>query len=188
MNILLTFDYEVFFGENFYSEEEVLFRPTEKLLAIAKKHNAKLVFFIDICSIVAYEKFGRMEYVNNFQKQIYKILELGHDVQMHFHPHWFDSIYNMSSNSWHHNYKNWSYSNLIDNYGLTKANEMFGLAQRKFIDLVGSKPLSFRAGGYTTQPHEEALISLLKRFDYKYDSSITPLKMFHSSAQWFDYM
>lgn len=186
--ILLTFDYELYFGKNYLTENEVLFEPTKKLLDIAKKHNIKLVFFIDICSLFAYEKYDKLKYVNTFVEQVKQIKKLGHDVQMHLHPHWIDSVYDGKNDSWKHNYKNWSYSNLIDNLEIEKANEIFALAQDKFIEIVGEKPVAFRAGGYTVQPNEKELIDNLKKYEYKYDSSVVPLRKFVSDAQYFDYM
>lgn len=188
LNLLLTFDYELYFGRNYLHEDKVLFEPTKKLLDIASKHNIKLVFFIDICSLFAYENYQQNDYINKFTKQVKDIKEMGHDVQMHFHPHWIDSIYNEDNDEWKHEYKNWSYSSLIDNLGVVKANELFEISQKKFIDMVGKKPFAFRAGGYTVQPNEKELISILKKYEYKYDSSVVPLRKFVSNAQYFDYM
>lgn len=188
VKILLTCDYELYFGKNYLCEDKVLFEPTKKLLDIASKHNVKLVLFIDICSLFAYEKYQQNEYISNFIKQVRDIKEMGHDIQMHFHPHWIDSVYDKNIDKWQHYYKNWSYSNLIDNLGLEKANEFFELFQKKFIDIVGKKPVAFRAGGYTVQPNEKELIDILKKHEYRYDSSVLPLRKFVSDAQYFDYM
>lgn len=188
LKILLTFDYELYFGKNHMCEYEVLIKPTKKLIDIARKHNIKLVFFIDICSLFAYERYNRNKYINNFIMQVKYMKEMGHDIQMHFHPHWMDSVYNESSHEWQHKYHNWSYSNMVDNLGVKKANNFFELAQAKFIDIVGKRPIAFRAGGYTIQPNEKELIDILKKYDYKYDSSVVPLRKFISSAQNFDYM
>lgn len=188
LKLLLTFDYELYFGKNQLHEDKVLFEPTKRLLDIASKHNIKLVFFIDICSFFAYEKYQQNEYVNNFIQQVKIIKEMGHDIQMHFHSHWIDSTYSEDNKVWKHNYENWSYSNLIDTLEVETANEVFELAQEKFIDIVGKKPVAFRAGGYTVQPNEKELIGILKKHEYRYDSSVLPLRKFVSDAQYFDYM
>lgn len=188
LKLLLTFDYELYFGKNKFSEREVLFEPTQKLLDLAKKQNIKLVFFMDIVSIIAYRTNKQIKYIEDFKKQIQLIKSLGHDIQMHFHPHWIDSIYSKSTQSWIHKYDNWSYSNLINNFGKIKANEIFIEAHNLFIEVVGDKPIAFRAGGYTIQPHQEALITILTGLDYKFDSSVVPYKKFISEAQIFDFL
>jgi len=185
---LLTFDYELYFGENYYNEDEVLFNPTEKLLDTLKKNNIKAVFFIDICSIIAYRNYSKIDYINKFQKQVSKIKLLGHDIQMHFHPHWFNSKYDDKLKKWIFDISNYSYSNLIDNYGLDKANSFFMEAHKLFIDMVGNSPLVFRAGGYTIQPYEKELISLLNSLGYKIDSSVVPYRKYISKAQYFNFL
>lgn len=186
--ILLTFDYELYFGENFFSEKEVLFDPTSKLLNKLKVKNIKAVFFIDICSIIAYKKNNKYEYIKKFKSQVEEMKSFGHDIQMHFHPHWTNSIFNEKRNSWDFDHDNYSYSNLIDNFGLSKANEIFLEAHNQFVDLVGYSPTVFRAGGYSIQPYEKELIELLISLDYTIDTSITPYKKYVSDAQYFDFL
>ena len=47
MRILLTFDYEVFFGRSTGSVERTMLEPTEALLELADRYGVKLVFFVD---------------------------------------------------------------------------------------------------------------------------------------------
>jgi len=182
----LTFDYELYFGNNYVSEEKVLFEPTNKILKIAKDLNIKLVFFIDIMSVLAYKKYNQSDYVEQFTSQVKDMISLGHNVEFHFHPHWIDSVY--ENGKWQHKFENWSHSNLIDNLGKQKADSLFDKAYNLFIDMVGKQPICFRAGGYTVQPYEKELIKLLRKYDFKYDSSITPYKKFISDAQVFDFL
>ncbi len=188
LKLLLTFDYELYFGENYFSESKVLFETTIKLLEIAKKHNVKLVFFVDIVSIIGYRNNNRKEYIKNFKEQIKYIKSMGHDMQMHFHPHWIDSKYDDNTKKWNHKYDNWSYSNLINNFGLDKANNIFSEAHELFIEVTGYKPIAFRAGGYSIQPYQKELLDLLMEFNYKFDSSIVPYRKFISDAQVFNFL
>lgn len=186
--VLLTFDYEIYFGDNYYSEEIILFEPTQKILDLSKKLNIKLVFFIDIYSIIAYEKNKLEDYVDRFKSQIFEMQSLGHDIQMHFHPHWIDAVYDKEKNKWNFSYENYSYSNLIDNFGLDKANNFFLDAHNLFIEIVGLRPNVFRAGGYVIQPYEKEFISLLSKLNYKIDSSVYPYKKYVSNVQAFDFL
>jgi len=186
--ILLTFDYELYFGENYYNEDIVLFQPTEKLLNTLKNKNIEAVFFIDICSIIAYRKNNKLEYIKKFEEQIQKMKILNHDIQMHFHPHWINSIYDNGTNKWIFDISNYSYSNLIDNYGIDRANELFIESHNIFIEIVGYSPTVFRAGGYSIQPYEKELILLLKNLNYKIDSSVLPYRKYISKAQYFNFL
>ena len=186
--ILLTFDYELYFGENYYNEDIVLFNPTNKLLKILKKNNVKAIFFIDICSIIGYKKNNKFDYIEKFKTQIESMKILGHDIQMHFHPHWFYSTYDNYLGKWIFDIDNYSYSNLIDNYGLSEANDLFLQAHNFFIEIVGYTPSVFRAGGYSVQPYEKELISLLKKLDYKIDTSVVPYRKYISKAQYFNFL
>jgi len=188
LKTLLTFDYELYFGENYYSEDIVLFNPTDKLLEVLKKNNTKAIFFIDICSIYAYKKYKKYDYIEKFINQMVKIKKYGHEIEMHFHPHWINSKYDNSKQEWIFDHKNYSYSNLIDNLGEKKANYFFLEVHSLFIDIIGYPPTAFRAGGYTIQPYEKDLISLLKKLNYKIDSSVTPYKKYISKAQFFDFL
>ena len=46
-NILLTFDYELFLGKRSGSAQKCMIEPTNELLKILLKNNAKAIFFID---------------------------------------------------------------------------------------------------------------------------------------------
>ena len=43
--VTLTWDYEIFFGENYYDINTVLIEPTERLLSICSEHNIQCTFF-----------------------------------------------------------------------------------------------------------------------------------------------
>jgi hypothetical protein len=183
---LLTFDYELYFGDNYLLESEVLFEPTNKILNLLNYTNTKAIFFIDIMSIIAYKKYKQFDYVDKFTEQVKNMIELGHNIEFHFHPHWIDSKY--INSKWEHKFQNWSYSNLVDNLGLDKANDIFKEAYSLFVEITGLNPTSFRAGGYTIEPYQEELIKVLNQYNFRYDSSITPYKRFISDAQIFDFL
>ena len=48
MNIFLTYDYELFFGESTGSVDKCMIEPTNQLLKIAKEFNIKMTFFVDV--------------------------------------------------------------------------------------------------------------------------------------------
>jgi len=48
MNIVLSTDYEVFFGHSTGTVEKTLLEPSQALCDVAARHGVPLVFFVDI--------------------------------------------------------------------------------------------------------------------------------------------
>ena len=88
VTIFLTLDYEVFLGRNFLDDEEVLFAPTDEILDRTRALECPVTLFADVCSSWAHERAGERRYVERFGAQLRRALHLGHDVQLHLHPHW----------------------------------------------------------------------------------------------------
>ncbi len=57
MNIFLTYDYELFFGEESGSVDKCMIEPTNELLKIAKEFNIKMTFFVDIGYLIKLKEF-----------------------------------------------------------------------------------------------------------------------------------
>ena len=91
--LLVTFDYEVFLGRNFASAEDVLFRPTDELLAVCGKLGVRATLFADVCSVWAHRRAGLDAYADAFEAQLRAACRAGHDVQLHLHPQWLASTY-----------------------------------------------------------------------------------------------
>ena len=99
MNIFLTFDYELFFGENPGSVEKCMLEPTRDLLRIAKGRNVSYTFFVDIGYIIRAEEYPELEEeVSKVKTQLLHLVSLGHDLQLHVHPHWENAEYIGSGN------------------------------------------------------------------------------------------
>ena len=93
MNLILTFDYELFLGDNYTSYDIILFRKTEQICEMLKKYEIKCTFFADVYSAIQHKKYGLFDYSEAFEKQIQWLVKEGHDVQLHIHPHWIMSKY-----------------------------------------------------------------------------------------------
>ena len=50
LKVLLTYNYELFFGKNHSDINDILFRPTEKISNAMFEQGVKGVFLIDVCS------------------------------------------------------------------------------------------------------------------------------------------
>ena len=56
MKILLTFDYELFFGTSTGTPYKCMIKPTNELIKIAERHNIRYSFFIDCGYIIKLEQ------------------------------------------------------------------------------------------------------------------------------------
>lgn len=191
INTAITFDYEIFFGKNYETSEEILFKPTEKIMKMLNKYDIKATFFVDVLSVLMSKENGDIKYVEQFEAQIKRLLLNGHDIQLHIHPHWLNSIYKngewtFDSASFRIHYfgfnnkdvEKWNVSKII-NWG------------KQYLEktLQPIKPsyecIAFRAGGYCIQPHGE-LFDILYKNGIIIDSSIA-MKQYADGVNKYDY-
>lgn len=175
LNVAITFDYELFFGKNNATSEEILFSPTNELLDLLDKYGVKATFFADVLSVYMHTKEGLNDYSTAFTEQIKDMIARGHDVQLHIHSNWLQSKYNgvqwdFDTNSYR-----------IHTFGFNKdsdtsAHSIINWGKEYLENTL--KPINpnyrciaFRAGGYCVQPHNE-LFKALKENGIHIDSSV----------------
>lgn len=159
LNIALTFDYELFFGENFGSSDKILFEPTDKLLDCLDKHNVKATFFADVLSVYMHNKYGLHDYCEKFISQIKDMVSRGHDVQLHIHSNWLKSVY--EDGKWIFDIDSYR----IHSFGFDLTDEMSAPNIIKWgknfledtLRMINQdyKCIAYRAGGYSVQPHKQ---------------------------------
>jgi hypothetical protein len=171
INLLLTFDYEIFFGENYMDDAGVLLNPTEELISRSDP-SLKFVFFVDIAFIQSLKKY-KEEVFEKFVHQLKSLQAKGHELQFHYHPHWYDSHWDAENNKWVFDLTNFSYSLQVKNLGLEKANLLFDEAMSFFNTHFG-KTVCYRAGALMLQPYEKELIQQLEKHSFDFDASILP--------------
>lgn len=186
MNLLLTFDYELFFGESTGTLERCVLDPTEKLISIAKKHKVQFTFFIDIGYIIQLEKGAKKHKslskdYEEILSQIKKLQEQGHDLQLHIHPHWDYARYD--GEKW-----------IIDIDGHYKladfdeetATEIIVRYKKALEDLLGEKVEGYRAGGWCLQPFSK-FKKAFKENGIKKDSTVFYGAAMKSKHYYFDF-
>jgi hypothetical protein len=115
MNIYITLDYEIYFGENHGSVEKCILFPTSELIRIAEKNHVHFCFFVDAGFILKLDEY-RIKYPvleKDYQAIINQekyLSDTGHDIQLHIHPHWEDSFFD--GNRWVMNINPVSYTHL----------------------------------------------------------------------------
>ena len=170
--IILTFDYEIYFGKESGTIEKCMIEPTEILLNKLNFYNIKGIFFIDILFYIKMLSYFELaEKAKLMKEQIKKMIESGHQVELHLHPHWLDAEY--KNKKWiFKSYKRYRFNSLnkivrekVFQMGI---NELEKICREVKDDY---KIEGFRAGGWCIQPFED-FYEYFKKYHIKYDSSV----------------
>lgn len=190
--IAVTADYELFSGKNFLNEEEILFEPTYELLRVAKQNGVPVTLMADVCSVWKYREYGLMEYPTKFEEQLVYSIKENHDVQLHIHPHWLNSIY--SNNEWIFDKNTFKIHDLgfgSDNETTISADKILFKGKNYLENLLKPidntyKCIAFRAGGWCLQP-EKDLIKSLKKIGINIDTTVYKNGYLKTETHYFDY-
>lgn len=143
MKSFLTLDYELFFGSKTGTPQKCLFEPTEALLQILRRYDITATFFVDVAYLDRASKYsGCQRDVGDIIKHLEYLQSDGHELQLHIHPHWYYSEYD--AGKWTIDVSKYKLSDLPSE----EASEVVRACSSKFSDIVGSKPLAYRAGGW----------------------------------------
>lgn len=184
-NIFITLDYELFFGQNVGTLEKSVITPTNKLLEIFNRYNAKVSFMVDSGYLIRLDEFRKKYFIleddyKKITKQIKDISTQGHDIQLHIHPHWEDSYFD--GEKWVLN---------TSRYRIQKFNkeEIYDIVYRYkkvLTDLTGIEAFVFRAGGWCVQPFEE-LGNALRENNITLETSVFKAGKNDSATHYFDF-
>ncbi len=160
MNILLTLDYELYFGESGTAEKCIL-QPTEALRAISKKYNAPMTYFVDAGYLWRLEqdvsKFPELLVEQKkIQVQLKSLVEEGNEIALHIHPHWEDSFYTPSG--WKMDVSRYK---LVD-FSEQDIDDIFHRYKTCLESVVGKNITVYRAGGWCLQPFSKIQSAFLK--------------------------
>jgi hypothetical protein len=193
--LLFSSDYELYFGENFLSEREVLIEPTQRILDAFEEEGIPMTLFADVTSVWRYHSLKvESDYILLFEEQLRRAIHQGHDVQLHLHPHWMTSTFD--GKKWEMDESKFKLSDM--GYGgrkiksLESAEELI-IRGKKYLEGLlrpidpSYQCIAFRAGGYGIQPNEKELISALLSAGFKIDSSIVPGMFFKSNVNQIDF-
>jgi len=187
INIYITFDYELFLGPKTGSVENCLLIPTDKLIYIAKKHNVHFVFFVDVLYIAKMREYIdivpslKSDY-NKVMTQLKKLKKEGHDLQLHLHPQWYYSSYDVKSESWNMDFEHYKLSDCSYKDIEIMINEGSKIIQ----SLTDVNPIAFRAGGFSF-PIDVSIINLFSKYNIFKDSSALMFEEKKTCFQTYDY-
>jgi hypothetical protein len=188
-NILLTFDHELFLGERSGDVNSCMVEPTKLLQDIFNDFKIeKAIFFLDTTYVSCLERNLDIKQVKKdyelVKLNIKFLLENGHYVFPHIHPHWLDATY--VNNNWvlsnltRYTFKACAKEERADIWedSMRILNE-FGVPDFHPID-------SFRAGGWSIQPFEDYKPFFIKH-GIQNDFTVLPGTFSHTDAQQYDF-
>lgn len=182
MNLILTFDYELF-GDGSGDVFHHMVKPTEKILYLCDQHGIKTTIFFEVLEYIKikteWEKGNSMGYAENptkaIENQIQQAARDGHDIQLHIHPQWHNAKY--QNGKWRLDLTNWRLGDFCTSagYGVCEIISECKTTLENLIKPV--KPnyqcIALRAGGYNIMPSSE-VYKTMKQVGLKIDSSVYP--------------
>lgn len=181
-SMLLTLDYELY-GNGSGNVFKHIIEPTDNILAMAQKYNAKITFFFEVIEYwklkEEWEKGNSMGYQQNpidaIERQLCEACRHGHDIQLHLHPQWVDARW--ENGKWVVNVEKWRLGGYNGEGDYTLTN-LFKRGKQTLEDLLRPiKPnyecIAMRAGGFNIQPSDD-IVKSMHEAELTIDSSIYP--------------
>lgn len=157
--IILSYDYELFFGEKSGTVLISIIEPTNKLMDVMEQNGFRGNFFVDYLMFRELEKLSDERAVADLKllkDQVRDMVRRGHRVELHLHPHWIDAKYNGDGT--------WDFADFT-HYSLSSLDEgtiagMFKDGTDYLNNLAsevqpGYRIVAFRAGGWAVQPFDK---------------------------------
>ena len=179
-NILLTYDYEVFFVK-FGSIEKSLLEPTEAILDKMNRYSMHGTFFVDVLFLDYLRRDGQSADYKRICEQLRKMVSQGHRIELHLHPHWLDTRDGVADFS---RYK-------IHDFSDEEQSDMFELGLNILYEIAYTenkqyKVMAYRAGGWCIQPFYKIKTNFTK-YGIKADSSVAYGMYQKTDSHYFDF-
>lgn len=186
--VILSFDYELFFGDKSGTVLKTLIEPTSLLLDAMDSVGFKGNFFVD-WQMLKYLKEEGTERTNAdyllIEEQLKDMVRRGHRIELHIHPHWVDAKYNGDGTWDYSEFRHYSLNSFTEGVIVAMFKEGTALLTSiaRQVDPT-YKIVAFRAGGWAVQPFEKVKKGLEAANIY-IDSSVMPkraIKCEHSEC------
>lgn len=175
--VILSYDYELFFGDRSGTVQKSLIEPTNQLLDAMDSVGFKGNFFIDwqMLKYLSLEEDERCKRDHAaIVNQLKDMVRRGHRIELHIHPHWVDAKYN-GDGTWNFDeFRHYS----LNSFSKDEITEMFVEGSNLLESIAREvepdyKIIAFRAGGWAVQPFEMLKEGFIKA-GIKIDSSPSP--------------
>ena len=152
MNIIISLDYELFFGADSGTVERCMIVPIKETLKIVNKWNIPLSLFVDAGYVFRLQEYRSKSLYASSQydlvaSQLNDLQKYGHDLQLHLHPHWEDSY--LKDNKWTIDTARYK----LSDFPVTSIHEIV----TRYVGALRSlsnNVMAYRAGGWCIQPFE----------------------------------
>ena len=157
--IILSFDYELFFGMRSGTIQKTIIEPTYLLLDTMEHAGLRGDFFVDYLMLHSLEKnndsISRKD-LEALKKQLRDLVRRGHRIELHLHPHWIDALYNGDGTWDFTDFRHYSLSSLNESTinTLFKEGTDYLNSIAKEVD-PNYRICAFRAGGWAVQPFDK---------------------------------
>ncbi len=186
-NILLTFDYELFFGKSGTLKKCIL-EPVQELIDFFEAHHIQATFFVDILYYLCMVKNEPTSADSRkIKEQLQLLVSKGHRIELHLHPHWLDADYH--NNEWiFKDYRCYRLQNLPEE----KIFELFQEGVKTLESIAREvepdyKVIAFRAGGFCIQPFEKLERAFIN-CGLLVDSSVVPHMSGASNTHYYSFI
>lgn len=149
MKFILSLDYELFFGVHSGTPASCLIEPTERVIEVLERHGCVLTLFVDAACLRKLRESTEDMHRKQYQAicvQLRSLVSAGHDVQLHVHTHWEDTVW--VNGRWAmetHRYR-------LHDFPEAERRDLV----RRYVDVLeqasGLRPVAYRAGGWCLQP------------------------------------
>lgn len=181
MNAFLTLDYELFFGSRTGTVERCLIEPTAALLRVTQKYRIPLVLFVDFTFLDAASKSRCFDNeVRAIKMHLESLQSMGHEIQLHLHPHWYYSI------SGDGGYVTDTSKYKLADLPAQDAKQIVVDTAALYEQLCGARPLAYRAGGWCIQGFDR-LADTFYESGIRVDSTLYDGGFNHSEFQGYDF-
>ena len=187
MIFYITLDYELFLGEETGTPENCLIRPMNALLKMAAEKGIKYTIFVDATYLLRLKQFMETvpklrEHFEAVTENLRKCVEDGHDVQLHIHPQWIYSDWDVGHQRWIMDKAHYKLSDMP----LEKAKKLISDAKEVLDEIVGYKTIAFRAGGFCLDNFVDYK-QTFKELGLVIDSSVARKQFVKSPIHSYDY-
>lgn len=168
--LLLSLDYEIFFGQNTGTVQNCMILPTNALIDLAARRNAKLSLFVDAGFLARLKQQMRKhsslarDYAS-ISRQLSSAYKMGHDIQLHIHPHWMNSHYD--GERWRLDYSHYK----LHDFTHVEMADIVKSYKDCLCELIEDDVFAYRAGGWCIQPFD-AISGALEQNGIWLDSTV----------------
>ena len=186
MNLIVSLDYELFFGSRHGSPQRCLIEPCQALLKVTDRVAGKLAFFVDAGYLCKLEENRRDNpAVRREADQVFRHLDglsrAGHELHLHIHPHWEDT--RRSEDGWQFDLTRYA----LHSFPPAQILDIVTRYKKALARFVGADAVfCYRAGGRVIQPFD-ALAPALRSNGIWLDSTIFPGGVTEDSIQALDF-